>query len=134
MATLVRRENWKLVPQPAHQQIIQCKWVFKTKWHVDRSIDKLKARLVAMGFSQVQGIDYNEVFSPTTRQEWFRLLVTVMAHRGWKGRQVDFKAAFLNGTVKEELYMSQPEGFEDQDHPDWVCKIIHSIYGLKQSP
>lgn len=132
--TLVGRNTWELVPRPARRKIIRSKWVFRTKHNADRSLDKLKARLVAMGFTQVKGIDYDEVFLPTSRQESLRLLITLMASRDWEARQVDFTAAFLNGKLNEELFMAQPEGFVEEGKTNWVCQLIRSIYGLKQSP
>jgi hypothetical protein len=127
-------QTWRLVPRPAKRKIIKSKWVFKVKRRPDKSIQKLKARLVAMGYSQVHGLDYNEVFSPTLRLETLRLIFSLLASRGWKGRQVDFKTAFLNGHLDKPIYMEQPPGFEDPQHPDWVCEVSRSLYGLKQSP
>lgn len=132
--TLIGKETWRLVPRPARRKIIRCKWVFRKKMNVDKSLDKLKARLVALGFLQIKGIDFHEVFLPTSRQESFRILVSVLAHKGWDGRSFDIKSAFLNGDLNEKIYMSQPEGFVDPDNPDWVCEILRSLYGLKQSP
>jgi hypothetical protein len=127
-------QTWKLVPRPEKRKIIKSKWVFKVKRRTDRSIQKLKARLVAMGYSQVQGLDYDQVFSPTLRLETLRLIFSLLASRSWKGRQVDFKTAFLNGHLDTPVYMEQPPGFEDPLHPDWVCEVSQSLYGLKQSP
>lgn len=132
--SLIGKETWRLVPRPARRRIIRCKWVFKTKLHVDKSVGKMKARLVALRFSQVKRIDFNEVFSPTSRQESIRLLVSIMAAKNRKARSVDIKTAFLNGDLPENIYMEQPEGFVDPDHPTWVCQILQSLYGLKQSP
>ena len=132
--SLVGKEMWRLVPRPARRCIIRCKWVFKTKLNVDKSVDKLKARLVALGFSQFKGIDLQEVFSPTSRQESIRILISVMANQNWKARSLDIKTAFLNGDLPETIYMEQPEGFVYPDHPDWVCKILLSLYGLAVSP
>ncbi|PLW16428.1 hypothetical protein PCANC_18978 [Puccinia coronata f. sp. avenae] len=126
--------TWRLVPRPAKRKIIKSKWVFKVKRHADNSIQKLKARLVAMGFNQVQGVDYDEFFAPTLRQETFRLVCSILANRKWKARQVDFKSAFLNGCLTKPVYMEQPQGFKDSAHPDYVCEVHRSIYGLKQSP
>ncbi|KAI7946361.1 hypothetical protein MJO29_010888 [Puccinia striiformis f. sp. tritici] len=92
------------------------------------------ARLVAMGYSQIQGLDYDEVFSPTLRLETLWLMFSLLASRGWTGRQVDFKTAFLNGHLDSPVFMEQPPGFEDRHHPDWVCEVSRSLYGLKQSP
>ncbi|KAI7965086.1 hypothetical protein MJO29_003184 [Puccinia striiformis f. sp. tritici] len=133
-ASLLGMNTWRLVPRPQKRKIIKSKWVFKVKRHPDRSIQKLKARLVAMGYSQIQGLDYEEVFSPTLRLETLRLILSLLASRNWKGRQVDFKTAFLNGHLDHTVFMEQPPGFEDPQHPDWVCQLDRSLYGLKQSP
>ena len=116
------------------RRVIKSKWVFKVKRRPDKTIQKLKARLVAMGYAQVQGVDYQEVFAPTLRLETLRLICSLLAIRKWKGRQVDFKTAFLNGHLDEPVYMEQPPGFEDPIHPDYVCEVRRSLYGLKQSP
>jgi hypothetical protein len=108
--------------------------VFKIKRRPDQSIKKLKARLVAMGYSQVHGLDYNKAFSPTLRLENLWLIFSLLASRNWKGRQVDFKTAFLNGHLEKPIFMEQPPGFEDPQHPDWVCEVSRLLYGLKQSP
>ncbi|PLW39848.1 hypothetical protein PCANC_20653 [Puccinia coronata f. sp. avenae] len=133
-ASLLGMQTWRLVPRPAKRRIIKSKWVFKVKRRPDHTIQKLKARLVAMGYSQIQGLDYDEVFSPTLRLETLRLIFSLLATRGWKGRQVDFKTAFLNGHLDKPVFMEQPPGFEDPQHPDWVCEVNRSLYGLKQSP
>lgn len=82
--SLVGKETWCLVPRPARRRIIRCKCVFKTERNVDKSVDKLKSRLVALGFSQIKCIDFNEVFSPTSCQESLSILVAIMAHKNWK--------------------------------------------------
>ncbi|KAI7942641.1 hypothetical protein MJO28_012668 [Puccinia striiformis f. sp. tritici] len=133
-ASLLGMNTWRLVPRPQKRKIIKSKWVFKVKRRPDRSIQKLKARLVAMGYSQIHGLDYDEVFSPTLRLETLRLIFSLLASRNWKGRQVDFKTAFLNGHLDHTVYMEQPPGFVDPQHPDWVCQLDRSLYGLKQSP
>lgn len=87
-----------------------------------------------MGYSQVEGVDYTKVFAPTTKLKTLCLVLSIMALRKWSGRQVDINTAFLNGHLDEPVYMSQPPGYEDLDHPDWVCEVSRLIYGLKQSP
>lgn len=134
LRSLIGNEIWRLVPHPIKRKIIRSKWVHKVKHKSDGSIDRLKSRLVAMVFTQVKGIDYNEVFAPTTRLETLRLVLTLLESKRWSGRQVDFKTAFLNGKLSEPVYMTQPPGFKDNEHPDWVCELTRSIYGLKQSP
>ncbi|PLW07766.1 hypothetical protein PCANC_25701 [Puccinia coronata f. sp. avenae] len=132
--SLVGMSTWKLVPRPAKRKIICSKWVFKVKHRPDNLVQKHKACLVAMGYSQVHGINYSKVFALTMRLETLRLILSLLAVRKWTGRQVDFKTAFLNGRLSDPVYMAQPPGFEDPEHPDWVCDFERSIYGLKQSP
>lgn len=134
LGSLLGNDTWKLVPRPTKRKIIRSKWIHKFKHKPDGTVDRLKSRLVAMGFTQVKGIDYEEVFAPTTRLETLRIVLTLLASKKWRGKQVDFKTAFLNGKLPEPVYMTQPPGFKDQEHPDWVCEVTRSIYGLKQSP
>jgi hypothetical protein len=133
-ASLLGMQTWRLVPRLGNRKIIKSKWVFKVKRCPDQSIQKLKARLVAMGYSQVHGLDYDEVFLPTLCLETLCLICSLLAIHNWKGRQVDFTTAFLNGCLDTPVYMEQPPGFEDPHHPDWVCEVNRSLYGLKQSP
>ncbi|PLW56997.1 hypothetical protein PCANC_02865 [Puccinia coronata f. sp. avenae] len=127
-------QTWRLVPCPDKQKIIKSKWVFKVKRRPNQTIQKLKARLVAMGYSQVHGTDYQEVFLPTLQLETLRLILSLLAAQNWMGCQVDFTTAFLNGYLNHEVFMEQPPGYEDSQHPDWVCQLDRSLYGLKQSP
>jgi hypothetical protein len=127
-------QTWSLVTQPNKRKIIKSKWVFKIKRQSDCSIQQLKAWLVAMGYLQVHGIYYQEVFSPILCLETLCLICSLLAARNWKGCQVNFKKAFLNGHLNEPIYMEQPLGFEDSLRPDWVCQVNRSLYGLKQSP
>lgn len=87
-----------------------------------------------MGFTQAEGIDYTEVFAPTTRLETLQLALSLLGSCWWIGRQVDIKTAFLKGRLDAPVYMTQPQAYEDPDHPDWVCGVTRSIYGLKHSP
>lgn len=133
-STLLGMKTWRLVPRPDRRKIICCKWIFKAKRRPDNTITRLKARLVAMGYTQEKGINYDEVFAPTTRLETLRLVLSLLGAKRWSGYQVDFKSAFLNGSLDHTVYMAQPPGFEDPEHPDWVCEVVGSLYGLKQSP
>ena len=92
-----------------------------------------KARLVAQGYSPKQGIDYEEVFSPVARYSSIRTLLALANAQNLEVHQMDDKTAFLNGPIEHDIYMSQPEGFIDPDHPEYVCKLKKSIYGLNQS-
>uniref|UniRef100_A0ACD5TNX4 Uncharacterized protein n=1 Tax=Avena sativa TaxID=4498 RepID=A0ACD5TNX4_AVESA len=131
---LQENKTWSLVPRPPGCNIIGCKWVFKVKHKADGSLDKFKARLVAKGFTQKQGIDYSETFSPVVKPATVRLVLSLAVSRGWHLRQVDISNAFLHGFLTESAYMQQPPGFQDLQHPDYVCKLNKAIYGLKQSP
>jgi hypothetical protein len=126
--------TWKLVPPLQKRKIIKSKWVFKIKHLPNLTIQKLKARLAAMGYSQVHGLDYQEIFAPTLCLKPLCLICSLLAIRNWKGQQVDFKTAFLNGHLNQPVQMKQPPGFKDPAHPDWVCEVNKLLYGLKQLP
>ena len=105
----------------------------KVKHDENGSVNRFKARLVAQGYSQVKGVDYDEVFSPVARNTSVRSLLALANAHDLEIHQMDVKTAFLNGSLDCEIYMSQPEGFVDPDRPNHVCKLKKSIYGLKQS-
>ena len=111
-----------------------CKWVYKFKHNNDGSIARSKARLIAKGFHQQHGIDFDETFSPVVKPPTFRLILSLAVSLNWPLRQLDVKNAFLHGTLKEEVYMTQPQGYIDHNHPNYICKLHKSIYGLKQAP
>lgn len=114
--------------------MVTSKWIYKIKHAVDGSIEKYKARFVARGFSQEEAIDYEETFAPTARYITIRSLISLATSMKWKVHQMDVKAAFLNGTIDEEVYIEQPLGFEVKGKGDYVCRLKKALYGLKQSP
>ncbi|PNY08092.1 histone deacetylase [Trifolium pratense] len=130
---LHKNNTWTLVALPPNRKAIGCKWVFRTKENPDGSINKLKARLVAKGFHQLQGFDFNETFSPVIKPITIRLILSLAISYKWPLKQLDVNNAFLNGSLDEEVYMVQPQGFEVSDS-SLVCKLNKALYGLKQAP
>jgi len=128
---LVKNETWDLVPLPKGRTPISCKWVYKLKRHLDGTIERYKARLVARGFSQRAGIDYGETFSPVVRLDTVRILLSVAAVEDLDIMHFDVKTAFLHGQLEEDIFMQQPEGFVKGK--GMVCKLKKSLYGLKQA-
>ena len=131
---LKKQGTWFLVPLPATKNVMGCKWVYKLKHNSDGSIARYKARLVAKGFHQQQGIDFDETFSPAIKPPTVRLILSLAVSLQWPLRQLDIKNAFLHDTLKEEVYMTQPQGYINSTHPNFVCKLHKFIYGLKQAP
>ncbi|GJY99986.1 retrovirus-related pol polyprotein from transposon TNT 1-94 [Tanacetum coccineum] len=123
-----RLEVWELVPCPDKVFLIKLKWIYKVKTDEFGGVLKNKARLVAQGFRQEEGIDFEESFAPVARIEAIRIFVANAAHKNMTIYQMDVKTAFLNGELKEEVYVSQPEGFVDQDNPSHVYKLKKAIY------
>lgn len=130
-ASLMKNKTWSLCGLPKDRKTISCKWVFKLKYKANGNVDKYKARLVARGFTQMKGFDYNETYSPTAKLTTFRVLMAIAVHHGYYIHQMDVKCAFLNGFLNEEIYMNQPEEFNDGTR--MVCKLNKSLYGLKQA-
>lgn len=124
---------WELVPLPEGIKPVGCKWIFKTKQDSGGNVERYKARLVAKGYTQKEGIDYKETFSPVSTKDSFRTIMALVAHYDLELHQMDVKTAFLNGDIEEDVYMVQPEYFESGDSKDMVCKLKKSIYGLKQA-
>ncbi|KAK9200192.1 hypothetical protein WN944_015388 [Citrus x changshan-huyou] len=131
---LVRNGTWELVPPDGISNMVGCKWIFRIKRHSDGSIDRFKARLVAKGFHQRPGVDYHETSSPVVKPTTVRLVLSIAINNGWSLRQLDVNNAFLQGRLSENVFIAQPPGFVDHDHPSYVCKLHKGIYGLKQAP
>jgi len=134
LESLKKNETWELVALPKGKRPIDVKWVFKIKLKFDGSIAKYKSRLVAKGFLQKYGIDYTKVYAPVARLETIRLVIDVASSRNWKIYQMGVKSAFLNEILEEEVYVTQPPGFEAKDATHKVYKLKKALYGLKQAP
>ena len=132
LQALMDNNTWELVQLPADKKAIGCKWLFKTKRDEHGRVVRHKARIVAQGFTQKFGTDYDEVFAPVAKQVTFRVLLTIASRRNSVVKHVDVKTAYLNGELEETIYMRQPEGYTTGDERT-VCRLRRSLYGLKQS-
>ncbi|GJU25835.1 retrovirus-related pol polyprotein from transposon TNT 1-94 [Tanacetum coccineum] len=130
----IANDIWELVPQPRNMTIIGTKWVFRNKLDENGIVSRNKARLVAQGYNQQEGIDYDETYAPVARLESIRILLAYACALDFKLFQMDVKSAFLNGFINEEVYVAQPPGFIDFEKPDHVYKLKKALYGLKQAP
>ena len=125
--SLNNNDTWDLVDLPPGKTVVGCKWVLKTKRNSDGSIEKYKARLVAQGYSQIYGIDYDEVFAPVVKYSSIRSLLALAKEFNLEVHQMDVWSAYLNGNLEKELYMKQPEGYIDKQRPDNVCIYLKEI-------
>ncbi|GJR58377.1 putative RNA-directed DNA polymerase [Tanacetum coccineum] len=128
------QEVWVLCDLPEGKRVIGTKWVFRNKRDERGTIIKNKARLVAQGYRQEEGVDYDEVFAPVARIEAIRLFLAFASFMGFTVYQMDVKSAFLYGNITEEVYVKQPPGFEDPAHPNKVYRVVKALYGLHQAP
>ena len=134
MESLYENEVWDLVEPPKGRKIVGSKWVFKEKMGADGTTERYKAGLVAEGFSQKRGLDYDETFSPVVRTESVHSMIALAAKDNLLLHQMDVTTGFLNWSLEEEVYMNQPVGFATKGKEHLVCKLKKNIYGLKQSP
>lgn len=130
MDSLNRNETWTLVKRPTKRSVVTCKWVFSRKRNDVGKLASYKARLVARGFTQREGLDFHETYSPVAKIATLRLMLALAVKRDLEVHQMDVKTAFLNGRLEEDIYMEQPDGFVNDD---LVCKLNRSLYGLKQA-
>jgi hypothetical protein len=128
-----RNEVCHLVPC-LNQNVVGTKWVFRNKQDEHGVVIRNKARLTAKGYSQIEGLDFGETYAPVARLESIRILLAYATYHGFKLYQIDVKSAFLNGPIKEEIYVEQPPGFKDSKYPNHVYKLSKALYGLKKAP
>jgi hypothetical protein len=129
-----RSEVWDLVPRPEGFNVIGTKWVFKNESNEDGAMTRNRARLVAQGYTQGEGLNLNETFAPIVKLEAVRLLLGIACTIKFKLFQMDVRNAFLNEYLQEEVYVEQPKGFVEPGFPNHVYKLNNALYGLKQAP
>jgi hypothetical protein len=129
-----RNQVWELVEKPKGHNVIETKWVFHNKQDQDGIVVRNKARLVAQGYSQVEGLEFGETYAPVARLKAIRILLAYACAHNIKLYQMDMKSAFLNGYINELVYVEQPPSFEDDKKPNHVYKLRKALYGLKQAP
>ena len=125
---------WELVPRPHGVNVIGTKWIFKNKFDEHGIVIRNKSRLVSQGYTQVEGVDFDETFALVTRLESIRIPLAIACHLNFKLYQIDVKCAFFNGMLQEEVYVKQPKGFVDPHRPNDVYKLKRALYGLQQPP
>ncbi|GKE43178.1 retrovirus-related pol polyprotein from transposon TNT 1-94, partial [Tanacetum coccineum] len=125
---------WELVPLPDNIKLLTLKWLFKNTLDEENTVLRSKTCLVMRGYRQEEGIDFEESFTPVSRMEVIRIFLAYAAHKSFIVFQIDVKIAFLHGSLKEDVYVCQPESFIDDDHPSHVYKLKKALYGLKQAP
>lgn len=135
MKSLEGNKTWRLVKRPKDRKVIGCKWVYRLKPGIP-GVEKPrhKSRLVAKGYSQREGLDYQEVFSPVVKHVSIRLLLAITVNKDLELEQLDVKTSFLHGVIEEEIYMEQPEGYVVEGKEEYVCRLEKALYGLKQAP
>jgi hypothetical protein len=131
---LQANDTWSLVSQPADTNVVTNKWVFRHKFLPDGALDRYKARWVLHGFAPQHGVDYSETFSSVVKPTTIQTVLSIALSHDWPIHQMDVKNAFLRGTLTEIVYCEQPSGFVDSSHPDYVCHLNESLYGVKQAP
>ena len=135
LEALHKNKTWVLVPRTSDMHVIGSKWVFKPKLKLDGSLDCLKARVMAKGYHQVDGLDYTKTFSPVIKPVTIRMVITIALVKKWPIRQLVVKKnAFLHGLISEDIHMDQPLGMADLEHPTHMCKLQKALYSLKQIP
>ncbi|KAJ9555155.1 LOW QUALITY PROTEIN: hypothetical protein OSB04_009769 [Centaurea solstitialis] len=134
MAPILSNYTWDLVPKPSDANIVGNRWLFRHKFDSNGRLERYKARLVAQGFSQQPGLDFDDTFSPVVKPATIRTVLSISISRNWPIHQFDVKNAFLHGDLTETVYMRQPPGYVNNSFPDHVCRLRKALYGLKQAP
>ena len=131
---LILNNTRSLVPPHHSQNIIGCKWIYKIKRNSNGSISRFKARLVAKGFHLSPSIDFHDKFSPVVQLTTIHIILTIVVHQNWHIHQLDVNNAFLQGSLTDDVYIQEPQGFVDAQRPTYVFKLHKALYGLRQAP
>jgi Reverse transcriptase (RNA-dependent DNA polymerase) len=134
MRALVKNDTWDMVLRPSGKNVVGYKWLYSVKYNPEGKVNIFKTRLVAKGYTQIYGVDYEETFAPVAKINTVRTLISYAVNLGWDLCQLDVKNTFLHGDLKEEVFMEIPPGFVNEQLRDKVCRLKRSLYGLKQSP
>ncbi|RVW48516.1 Retrovirus-related Pol polyprotein from transposon TNT 1-94 [Vitis vinifera] len=134
MKALQKNDTWALVPLPEGKKTVGCRWVFSIKHKTDGSVERYKVRLIAKGYTQTYGVDYQETLSPIVKLNTVRVLISLAANLDWPLHQFDVKNVFFHGDLEDEVYMDIPQGFVSSTQGKVVCKLQKTFYRLKQSP
>jgi hypothetical protein len=132
--SIMKNDVWDVVPRLEGKFVVTSKQIYKIKHAADGSVEKYKAKFVARGFSQVEGIDYEETFTPVARYTSICTIIALAAYVCWRLHQMDVNTTFLNGEIEEEVYIEQPDGFVIHEQKSHVCRLKKALYGLKQTP
>lgn len=132
LQALEENNTWTLTPLPPGKRPIGCKWIFKTTLNSDGSVERYKARLVARGYTQIEGLDFHETFAPVAKLVTVRCVLAITASRSWHLYQLDVNNAFLHGDLNEDVYMKLPPGYGKKGETR-VCHLEKSLYGIKQA-
>ena len=130
----MKNNVWDIFPRPEGKSLMTSKWIYKIKHIVDGSIKTKKMRFFSRGFSQVEGIDYEETFAPVSRYTSIWTIISLATSMGWKLHQMDVKTTFLNGEIEEEVHFKQTDGFVIHEKQSHVCRLKMALYGIKQPP
>ena len=132
--SIMKNDVWEIVSRPDGKSVVTSKWIFKIKHAANGSIEKYKAKFLARGFSQKEGVDYDETFAPVARYTSIRTIIALASAMRLRLHQMDVKTAFLNGEIEEEVHVEQPDGFVVHGKESDVCRLKKALYGLKQAP
>eukprot|EP00253_Pinus_taeda_P032150 PITA_32150 len=132
--SIMTNDVWEVVPKPEDRSVVGSRWIYKIKYAADGNIEKYKAKFVAKGYPQKEGIDYEDTFTLVARYNSIRFIISLATQMGWEIHKMDVKTTFLNRVIEEEVYIEQLEGFETHEKRTHVCRLKKSLYGLKKAP